>query len=513
MTGLGTPGSPGVLLVLDGWGHAPPDRGNALALARTPFLDSIRATCPAGLLQASGEAVGLLPDTVGNSETGHLIIGAGRALPYDSLLVRQHIDSGAMRGHPRLNEMCAAAASADRALHLVGLCSDGQIHSDLNHLGVLLATAAAHRVPRVWVHAITDGRDVADGTAARYLAQVERLMADAGTGRLATVIGRGYAMDKSGRHDLTEAAVLAMADGRGLLRHRLREAAENPERGDEWVPPSVLAGTGDRPAATMADQDAVLFFNFRSDRVRQLVDGLADHLERTGRKTWLSSLAQYDTRAEVEPLTRRAGASGGLADELERARLLSVRIAEREKFEHVTYYLNGRDPRPRATEEHVRVVADSAPDYRRRPQMGLAQVVDAVCSAATRSDVALVVANLANIDVVGHTGDLGATVRAAEHTDAAVRRIAAVAGEQGRWMLAVGDHGNAEQMLQRGPDGAPLPYGGHTTNPVPVVVTGGAEHIAGRAMAEGGSLADVAPTVLKLLGREPGPAMEGSPLL
>ncbi|WP_340557764.1 2,3-bisphosphoglycerate-independent phosphoglycerate mutase [Streptomyces sp. GSL17-111] len=513
MTGLGASGSPGVLLVLDGWGHAAPGPGNALALARTPFLDGIRATCPAGLLQASGEAVGLLPGTVGNSETGHLVIGAGRALPYDSLLVRQQIDSGAMRAHPRLNAMCAAAASEGRALHLIGLCSDGQIHSDLDHLGVLLAVAAEHDVPQVWVHAITDGRDVADGTATRYLARAERLMADAGTGRLATVIGRGYAMDKSGRNDLTEAAVLAMADGHGRLRDHLQEAAVHSDGGDEWVPPSVLAGTGGRPAVTMADQDAVLFFNFRSDRVQQLADGLADHLERSGRKVSLASLAQYDTRTEIESLTRRADASGGLADELERARLLSVRIAEREKFEHVTYYLNGRDARSRVTEEHVRVDTGQAPDYRSRPQMGVSDVVDAVCAAAARSDVALVVANLANIDVVGHTGDLEATVRAAEHTDAAVARIAAAVAEQGRWMLAVGDHGNAEQMFQRGPDGELLPYGGHTTNPVPVVLKGGAEQLAGVGLAEGGSLADVAPTVLKLLGREPGAAMKGSPLL
>ncbi|EST29390.1 hypothetical protein N566_22145, partial [Streptomycetaceae bacterium MP113-05] len=420
MNGLNANGTPGVLLVLDGWGHAPQGQANALTLAHTPLLDQLQAKCPAGLLHASGEAVGLMPGTVGNSETGHLVIGAGRALPYDSLLVQQQIDSGAMREHPKLNELCAATAAAGKALHLIGLCSDGQIHSNIEHLGVLLAAAAEHGVPRVWIHAVTDGRDVADGTAVRYLTRVVELAQEAGAGRLATVTGRGYAMDKSGREDLTEAAVLAMADGQGSLRYQPQEAVVCSEGGDEWVLPSVLASPDGQPTTSITHHDAVLFFNFRSDRIQQLADRLVAHLQRSGRQVFPASLAQYDTRTSIPPLIHRADASGGLADELENARLVSVRIAEKEKFEHVTYYLNGRDARPRPTEEHLQIVGAQAPDYRRRPQMGIAEVADAVCATAERSDVALVVANLANIDVVGHTGDLQATVRAAEYTDAAV---------------------------------------------------------------------------------------------
>lgn len=513
MNSLNTGGRPGVLLVLDGWGHAPPGPGNALTLARTPFLDQLQAEGPSGLLHASGEAVGLTPGTVGNSETGHLIIGAGRPLPYDSLLVQQQIDSGAMRTHPRLNELCAATAAAGKALHLIGLCSDGNIHSDIEHVGVLLAVAAQHKVPRVWIHAVTDGRDVADGTAVRYLARVEELAQEAGAGLLATVTGRGYAMDKSGREDLTEAAVWAIADGQGPLRKHFQEAVAASERGDEWVLPSLLAGPDGQPAASIAHQDAVLFFNFRSDRIQQLADHLTAHLARSGRQVSPVSLAQYDTQADIPPLVHRADASGGLADELENAQLLSVRIAEKEKFEHVTYYLNGRDARVRPTEEHLRITGAQAPDYRSRPQMGLAEVTDAVCTAAARSDVALVVANLANIDVVGHTGDLQATVRAVEHTDSAVSRIATAAAEAGRWILAVGDHGNAEQMRKRAPNGGLLAYGGHTTNPVPVVLVPAPGQPAGPVLAEGGSLADVAPTVLKLLGCRSGAAMTGRPLL
>jgi 2,3-bisphosphoglycerate-independent phosphoglycerate mutase len=485
---------------------------NALTAARTPVLDGLRATAPAALLEASGEAVGLLPGTVGNSEIGHMVIGAGRPLPYDSLLVQQRIDSGELRSDELLTSVCRALAASGRALHLVGLCSDGQIHANIEHLAVLLAAAADHGVPQVWIHAITDGRDVADGTAGHYLARVEQLAGRAGIGRIATVSGRAYALDKAGNLDLTEQVVAACADGLGRQAKSAQEAVEASERGDEWVPPTVLTGADGAPAGPVADRDAVLFFNFRSDRIQQLADGLVAHFAATDRSVLALSLAQYDTKAAVRALVQRADASGGLADELAAAGLRSVRIAETEKFEHVTYYINGRDATPRDVEEHRRIAGDGSPDYRARPQMHLDQVADAVVEAAARPEIPLVIANLANIDVVGHTGDHAATVKAAEATDAAVARIVGQAAANGRWVLLVGDHGNAELMAKAGPDGSDRPYGGHTTNPVPVVlvpVPGG----QAPASLRDGTLADIAPTVLALLGQKPGAAMTGRPLL
>ncbi|MBA0050867.1 2,3-bisphosphoglycerate-independent phosphoglycerate mutase [Streptomyces sp. AJS327] len=501
---------PGVLLVLDGWGHAAPAEDNALALAHTPVLDDLVSRGPSTLAEASGEAVGLLPGTVGNSEIGHLVIGAGRPLPYDSLLVQRAIDTGALRTHPRLDSLLEEAVSASGALHLIGLCSDGQIHAHVEHLGELLAAAAAHRVRRVFLHAITDGRDVADHTSATYLARVTDLAAEAGTGVIATVIGRGYAMDKAGNLDLTERAVALVADGRGAPAASVEEAVNSGQRGDEWIPASVLTPAGD---ATIRDGDAVLWCNFRSDRVQQFADGLSDHLRATGRTVPMVSLAQYDTRAAIPALVERADASGGLADELVAAGLRSVRVAEAEKFEHVTYYLNGRDATARPGEEHVCVREEGTPDYVARPRMNLDRVTQAVGEAASRSDVDLVIANLANIDVVGHTGDLAATVTACEATDAAVERILRAARNGRRWVLAVGDHGNAERMTKPSPDGTARPYGGHTTHPVPLVIVpppgaGPVPSLPGSA-----SLADVAPTVLRLLGHRPGSAMTGRPLL
>lgn len=501
--------TPGILLVLDGWGHGPDTEANALTRAHTPTLDALVAQQPSGLLAASGEAVGLLPGTVGNSEIGHLVIGAGRPLLYDSLLVQRRIDTGELGDDAQLTALLTDTAAAGRAVHLVGLCSDGQIHAHVEHLNVLLDAAARAGVARVWIHAITDGRDVADGTAAAYLEQVREMAAKAGVGRIATVVGRGYALDKAGDLELTRTAGLAIADGEGNAAADPVDGVAVSERGDEWVAPTVLPSAEGR----IGDGDALVLFNFRSDRIQQLADFLLDHLADTARTVRAVSLARYDTRHPIPPLVERADASGGLADALESLGLRSVRIAEREKFEHVTYYVNGRDARPRETEERVLVEGSQRADYRAHPEMNLPEVVSAILDASARPEVALVVANLANIDVVGHTGDYAATVRAAEHTDAAVRQIIDRAAEHGRWVLMVGDHGNAEQMTKTGASGTTRPYGGHTTNPVPVVLVPASAQAAPARLGDGGTLADIAPTVLALLGHQPGERMEGKPLL
>ncbi|MFD9734804.1 2,3-bisphosphoglycerate-independent phosphoglycerate mutase [Umezawaea sp. NPDC059074] len=502
-------GTPGILLVLDGWGHAPHDDGNAISAAATPVLDRLLSTCPTVLVEASGTAVGLLPDTVGNSEIGHMVIGAGRPVPYDSVLVDQQIRTGGLRTNPLLSKALGDVASSGTALHLIGLSSDGAIHAHVDHLRELLETAVELNVGQVWIHAITDGRDVSDGTAGTYLGRIEKHAAETGAGRVASVVGRGYALDKSGDLDLTRQAGLLIADGVGAPVARPQEAVDASARGDEWVEPGVVVDDAGEPLGAVRAGDAVLFTNFRSDRIQQLADFLVEHV--ADRDVEVLSLAQYDTRADIPPLVGRAETGGGLADELARHGLRSVRVAENEKFEHVTYYVNGRDATARAGEEHVRIAADERPDYRARPEMNLDKVVEAVAGAAQRPEVDLVVANLANIDVVGHTGDFAATVLATEHTDRAVDRILATAAETGRWVLLVGDHGNAERMLKPGADGVPRPYGGHTTNPVPAVLVPVDGQTVGDA-PENPSLADLAPTVLRLLGRPAGEVMTGRPL-
>nr|WP_206311987.1 2,3-bisphosphoglycerate-independent phosphoglycerate mutase [Streptomyces sp. 196(2019)] len=499
---------PGILLVLDGWGHAEPGEGNALAAADTPCLDRLRATPAAVLAEASGSAVGLLPGTVGNSEIGHIVIGAGRPVPYDSVLVEERIDTGGLRSHEILGAALTGLAATGGSLHLIGLASDGMIHSHVRHLRELLRIAALFAVPAVRIHAITDGRDVADGTAAHHLATVGGYTAEAGVGSIATVIGRGYALDKSGDLALTERAARAIEDGTGHRIGKPEEALATGGSGDEWVEPCVVTGADGQPLGPVRDGDVVLFTNFRSDRVQQLADRL--HSGLAGRGVTFLSLAQYDTEAPIPALVHRADAGGGLADRLAECGVRSVRIAEAEKFEHVTYYLNGRKAGPAPMEEHVRIAAAGRPDHRAAPEMNIGRVTEAIGAAARRDDVPLVVANLANIDVVGHTGEYAATVRAAEHTDRAVAALCRVASETGRWMVLVGDHGNAEKMLA-GAGGASRPYGGHTTNPVPAVLVPAPGREAAPPTGTA-TLADIAPSVLSLLGLGPAPAMTGRAL-
>lgn len=496
----------GTLLILDGWGHAPPGLGNAIAAARTPTLDRLAATYPGPLLAASGAAVGLPDGVVGDSEIGHLVIGAGRPLEYDSLLVQRQVDSGELRDCALLREACATLAATGRALHLVGLCSDGRIHSDIAHFGELLRAAANAGVRTVWIHAITDGRDVADGTAAHHLVRLTAIAAEAGAGAVATVVGRNYAMGKSEKAELTAKACALLLDGVGARSARDAVSAVRKSGGDARLAPTTIAET-----TSVRDGDVILFGNFRSDRTAPLVDMTHDRLAATGRAgVRLFSLTQYDTRAPVPALVPRADAAGGLVDALEVAGARSVRIAEQEKFAHVTFFINGRDPRPRPKEEHVRVPTAAGERYGSWPQMNLAKLARDVIAAGARDDVDLVVANLANMDVVGHTGDYAATVLATEAVDRAVEQICAAAGRARRWVLLVGDHGNAEQMYHSAPGGTGKPYGGHTHNPVPcVLVPSGDERlVTDQPLA----LPSVGPTALHLLGL-PVPATMSAPSL
>lgn len=490
--------SAGVLLILDGWGIGPPGPDNAIAAARTPRLDELCATYPTHTVHASGRAVGLPEGVVGNSEIGHLVIGAGRPLDYDSLLVEREVSSGRLRTHPVLAELCGRLRARGATLHLIGLVSDGRIHSDIAHLAELLHAAAKGGMDRVAIHAITDGRDVPNGTAGDYLGRLADMARDAGVGTVVSIVGRNYAMDKSGQVALTERACALIVDGvADLYVGDVREALEqHKEQDDGWLPPIAIG------RHTVGDGDAVLFVNFRSDRTAPLADMIAARLGETGRDVRLLSLAQYDTRHPIEPLVPRADASGGLADALDDNGIRSLRVAEPEKFEHVTFFINGRDGTKRPLEEHVCVRGESPPDYRAAPQMNVARVAQVVAEATRRPEVGLIVANLSNIDVVGHTGDYAATVRAAEAVDQAVGVIADAALTNDRWLIVVGDHGNGERMTQSG-----RPYGGHTDNPVPAVVT-----VPGKTGREG-TLADIAPTALTLLGCPVPARMTGRPLL
>lgn len=506
--------SPGILLILDGWGHAPPGPGNALAAADSPFLDKLLSNPHTLLLEASGRAVGLPEGVVGNSEIGHLVMGAGRPIEYDSLLVERQVKSGLLRSHPLLAEVCARLALNGGTLHLVGLSSDGRIHSDIDHLPEVLRAARDHQLHRVAIHAITDGRDVPDGTSSTYLARLAVMVKEIGVGFIASVVGRDYAMDKSGKTHLTAKACRLLLDGEAEDAAPDAEIVVRAHKGDGSVPPTAILSAAAGEPVRVRDGDAIVFMNFRSDRTAPLADMVATSLASTDRtRVQLISLGQYDTRAAISPLVPRPDASGGLADALADAGVRSVRIAEREKFEHVTFFLNGRDARRRQGEERLLVPPGADCPVQHHPQMNVMRVAQNVVDAASRRDVGLVVANLANMDVVGHTGDYEATREAAVAVDRAAAYICTAARKSGHWVLLVGDHGNAEQMLVNTEDSdtVPVPYGGHTCNPVPcALVPAHHERLISPPLPV--AIPSIGPTVLRLLGL-PVPATMSSPVL
>lgn len=490
---------PGVLLILDGWGLGPPGPGNALDEAHTPTLDRLVGDHQLAALAAAGTAVGLDAGVVGNSETGHITIGAGRYVEYDSRRVTRLSSPAELAANPVFGALCQRLREQDSCLHLVGLCSNGAIHSNLSTVDALLGAARRAEVPKVKVHAITDGRDVSDGTARACLAQLQSYLDRHELGNMATISGRAHAMAKGIPTAALAATCRAIVDADTPCATSLEQAFG--DHSDQQIPPRVLH-TEQATPLPIAAGDEVLLFNHRSDRTQNLANAL---VERLGPDR-VTTLVRYDTAADLACLVDRADATGGLADQLDARGLRSVRIAEPEKFAHVTYYLNGRSTHHHPQEEHQEIPGGGGEaTYRQHPETNLAELTTAISVAVARPDVALVVANLANIDVIGHTGDLTATIRAAEAVDLAVDQILRCAHDEQRWVLLVGDHGNGEDMVRPGPDGQPRPYGGHTTNPVPLVlVPAPAENPTAAARRQASaeslhSLADVAALVLALL--------------
>jgi 2,3-bisphosphoglycerate-independent phosphoglycerate mutase len=479
------------LVVLDGWGIAPPGPGNAVELARTPVFDGLAARFPARRLRASGSAVGLPDGQMGNSEVGHLTIGSGRILFQDLVRVTRAIENGTFFESPALTAAFRRARERGGDVHVMGLVSTGGVHSHLDHLLALLALSEREGMAaRTWVHAFTDGRDVSPHAAA---ADLRALPAD----RIATVVGRYYAMDRDMRLDRTDRALAALCDGVG-------EPATDPvgavlasyERGvtDEFVEPVVLAG---RPRVDPS-RDAVVMFNFRPDRGRQLARRLLE------RGVDLTTMTRYADDIDAPVVFEEQVVRDTLAETLSRAGLRQLHAAETEKYAHVTYFFNGgiEDEWPGETRILVPSPRD-VPSYDLEPEMSAAEVASRVATALGEG-YAFAVVNFANPDMVGHTGVIPAVVRAVEAADAALGVVAEATHHAGGVCLVTADHGNAETLLQE--DGV-SPHTAHTTNPVPFVVTSGAVALTGD-----GELSDIAPTVLTLLGLPVPAAMTGRPL-
>jgi len=471
-------------VILDGWGCAPAGRGNAVELARTPVFDRLWRTYPTTRLVASGEAVGLPPGQMGNSEVGHLTIGAGRRLYQDLMRVNASLQDGSFFANPALKGAFARAA----VVHLVGLVSYGGVHSHIDHLRALLRFAPE----KTWIHAITDGRDVSPTSAVRDLAELP-------LDRVATVVGRYYAMDRDGRWERTDRAVNALLTGMGThvsVQNILEEVQASYARGvtDEFLEPIVADG-----APRIEPGDAVVVFNFRPDRARQLTQRLLE------RDLDMTTMTRYRADFECPVAFEEQDVDETLAQVLSEQGVRQLHVSETEKYAHVTYFFNGGREGEWAGEDRILVPSPrDVPSYDHKPEMSAAEVTDRFCDRVG-DGYGFAIVNYPNPDMVGHTGSIPAATSAVEATDASLARVVEAVDRAGGVCVVTADHGNAEQMLE--PDGV-RPYTAHTTNLVPLIVTD-----ADVSLRDEGELADLAPTVLDVLGLTKPVKMTGRSLI
>ncbi len=498
------------LVILDGWGLAPVGPGNAVALARTPVFDDIWERYPHTTLVASGRDVGLPAGQMGNSEVGHLNIGAGRVVPQDLVRLQDAVEDGSLLENPVLVAAARRARDLGGTLHLVGLVSDGGVHSHVDHLRALVRLAVAEGVPAVAVHAITDGRDVSPHQAAGLLRQLEQEW-EGGPARIRTVCGRIFAMDRDSRWERTRRFYDAIVHGVGTgapVASAAVEAAYAAGTTDEFVEPVVV---GDPAAGRVRNGDEVVFFNFRPDRARQICAALAEPafagFDRgpDAPRVRLATMTVYadDLHADVAFAPERPREV--LADVLAEHGVAQLHAAETEKYPHVTYFFNGGVEPEHVGEERIMVPSPrDVATYDLKPEMSAEQLADEVCGALASGRHRFAIVNFANPDMVGHTGVIPAVVTAVETVDRCLARVLAAVADRGGVALVTADHGNAEQMLTA--EGAP--HTAHTTNPVPLVVADGTLRVR-----DGGRLGDLAPTILELLGIPAPAAMTGTSLL
>ncbi len=494
------------LVILDGWGLAPPGPGNAVELADTPVFDSLWNRYPRGSLTASGESVGLPPGQMGNSEVGHLNLGAGAIIPQDLALIDQAVEDGSLAENEVLRELVDGA----RRVHLIGLVSDGRVHSSERHLHALIDFAARWRIGDLVVHAFTDGRDTHPTDGVGCVSAVERWCGEAGAGRIGSIIGRYYGMDRDHRWERTKRAydllVHGTADHRDATAREAVEAAYARGETDEFIAPTMVGSD-----CRIEPGDAVLSINFRPDRMRQLTVALADPDFREFDRGGAAPIERFATMTQYEedwtypvvfpphrpPVT--------LAKLISERGLRQLHVAETEKYPHVTYFFNGGEEHPYPGERHEVVPSPrDVPTYDFKPEMSAREAADAFVRHWKQDSPSFGVINFANPDMVGHTGVIPAAVTAVETVDECLGRVVEAVRESGGACIITADHGNADYMLE--PDGSPNTA--HTLNPVPLIVT-----VEGARLRDEGILADVAPTVLELLGMEQPPEMTGRSLL
>ncbi len=506
--------TPALLVIMDGFGLADPGAGNAISQASTPCLDRLWSACPHTTLEASGEAVGLPAGQMGNSEVGHLNIGAGRVVHQELSRINRACADGSLARNAVVNEAFEAAKKPGAVLHFMGLLSDGGVHSSNEHLYALVRAAVAAGVPEVRVHCFMDGRDVPPKSGVGYVEELQRFLdgasGDGTDARIGSVGGRYYAMDRDNRWERVRRAYDAVVCGTPLAEGSAADVVRRSyEAGvtDEFVEPVALDARG------VQDGDAVVFFNFRPDRARQITRAFVDEdftgFERTRRpRTFFACLTEYDPEIPAPVVFAKEFPDNVLADVLAAAGLRQYHIAETEKYAHVTFFLNGGREEPKAGEERVLVPSPKVATYDLQPEMSEPEVARRLAEAIDRDAADVYVVNFANCDMVGHTGSIPAAVRAVEAVDAGLAQVLAALKRKRGVALVTADHGNADRMLAD--DGTP--HTAHTTAPVPCILVDFAD--AGLSLRpERGSLCNLAPTLLEMVGLPVPPEMDGGSLL
>jgi 2,3-bisphosphoglycerate-independent phosphoglycerate mutase len=525
---------PLVLIILDGWGYAPPSNANAISLARKPNYDLLLKEYPNTLIHTSGRYVGLPQGQMGNSEVGHLNIGAGRIVYMDITKIDLMIENGELFSNPVLLEAMKNARSGGRRLHFCGLLSDGGVHSHQNHLSALLRMAKQNGVDRTYVHCFMDGRDTLPTNGAGYIQQLQQKMRELGVGKVATVSGRYYAMDRDKKWDRELKAFDAMVAGKaegGEYIDPVQGMKDSYNRGvtDEFVIPFVCIGPEGKPVATIRDDDSVINFNFRADRARQITRCLAresgltsqggrelpdaEALDATIPRSRVPKnlkyvcMTQYDKQFTLPFVVPPDSLKNILANVMADHQLRNLRVAETEKYAHVTYFFNGGVEKPYPGEDRVLVPSPKVATYDLKPEMSARGIAEAVVKAANDSAFDVVIVNFANADMVGHSGKIPPTVQAVETVDGCLGEIYQAVRQRGGAMLITADHGNAEQMIDPASGG---PHTAHTTNPVPFIVV--SDNAQKFTLRQDGSLQDISPTVLGMLGFEQPKEMTGKDL-
>ena len=506
---------------MDGWGNGKDYPGNAVKLANTPVFDNNLKTYPNTTIKASGLDVGLPEGQMGNSEVGHLNIGAGRIIYQDLTLISKEIKEGQFFENEYLVKAVKLAKENDKALHLIGLASYGGVHSHLTHLFALLELAKKYDLKKVYIHAILDGRDVSPTSAISDIKDLQDKIDEIGYGKIATITGRYYAMDRDKRWERTEKAYRAMTSGEGkLVADPLQSIQEEYDKStqennttDEFMPATVVIEDG-KPVATIEDGDSIIFFNFRPDRARQLTRALVDDdfhgfVREKRVKNHFVTMTTYDnTIKNVEIAYPPKDIQNTFGDVVANNGLKQLRMAETEKYAHVTFFFNGGIEPPLAGEERILVPSPKVATYDLQPEMSAFELRDKAIERIKSEEPSAIILNFANPDMVGHTGIVEAAIKAVETVDQCVGDIIEAGLEHGYEFLVTADHGNSEQLIDFETG---LPFTAHTTNLVPLIYV--TKETEGVTMREGGRLADLAPTLLDILGLEKPAEMTGESLI